>query len=326
MIGKIVASIVAIIVIILCALGYYWDKEPAAFSVVETSKKQTQSIGGKQVVGSVMVATTIKEIDILLNKRGGFLSNDITPPSIFMDNIPYWEVGALTQIRDFIRIMRDSISRSQSQSTEDSDLVSAESYLTIHPNNWQLPNAQDEYQKAADRLSNYLTRLSDDDATDAQFYARADNLSDWLQLVEARLGSMSQRLSASVGQKRINTDLANDGEAKQSTPTDEEIYTKTPWLEIDDVFYEARGSVWALLHLLKAAEVDFAEVLKKKNATVSLAQIIRELEETQQELDSPLVLNGSGFGLWANHSLVMASYISRANAAVIDLRELLAKG
>jgi hypothetical protein len=41
---------------------------------------------------------------------------------------------------------------------------------------------------------------------------------------------------------------------------------------------------------------------------------------------SPIILNGSGFGLWANHSLVMASYISRANAALIDLRELLAQG
>jgi hypothetical protein len=39
-----------------------------------------------------------------------------------------------------------------------------------------------------------------------------------------------------------------------------------------------------------------------------------------------VVLNGSGFGLFANHSLVMASYISRANAAVIDLRSLLTQG
>ena len=72
--------------------------------------------------------------------------------------------------------------------------------------------------------------------------------------------------------------------------------------------------------------VDFAEVLEKKNARVSLAQIIRELEGTQSTLYSPMVLNGSGFGLFANHSLVMASYISRANAATIDLRELLEKG
>ena len=39
-----------------------------------------------------------------------------------------------------------------------------------------------------------------------------------------------------------------------------------------------------------------------------------------------MILNGSGFGLMANHSLVMASYISRANAAIIDLRDLMSQG
>ena len=57
-----------------------------------------------------------------------------------------------------------------------------------------------------------------------------------------------------------------------------------------------------------------------------LTQIIRELEATQQTVWSPMILNGSGFGLVANHSLSMASYISRANAAVIDLRALLQQG
>ena len=55
-------------------------------------------------------------------------------------------------------------------------------------------------------------------------------------------------------------------------------------------------------------------------------QIIRELEGTQEAVWSPMILNGSGFGLLANHSLVMASYISRANAAIIDLRDLLSQG
>jgi hypothetical protein len=39
-----------------------------------------------------------------------------------------------------------------------------------------------------------------------------------------------------------------------------------------------------------------------------------------------MILNGDGFGLLANHSLVMANYISRANAALIDLNELLQQG
>ena len=102
--------------------------------------------------------------------------------------------------------------------------------------------------------------------------------------------------------------------------------TSPPWTELDDVFYEARGTTWALIHLLKAVEIDFKEVLEKKNALVSLQQIIRELEGTQDTLWSPLILNGGGFGFLANHSLVMASYVSRANAALIDLRSLLEQG
>ena len=61
-----------------------------------------------------------------------------------------------------------------------------------------------------------------------------------------------------------------------------------------------------------------------KNARPSLRQIIRELGHA--EARSPVVLNGSPFGFFANHSLVMANYISRANAAIIDLRDLLRRG
>jgi hypothetical protein len=144
--------------------------------------------------------------------------------------------------------------------------------------------------------------------------------------MQKRLGSLSQNLSASVGQVRINTDLAGDSAATKSTKTASEQRIKTDWLKIDDVFYEARGQAWAILHILKAVEIDFQSVLKKKNAIVSLRQIIRELESTQATVWSPFILNGSGFGFVTNHSLVMASYISRANAALIDLKTLLENG
>jgi len=92
------------------------------------------------------------------------------------------------------------------------------------------------------------------------------------------------------------------------------------------VFFEARGYSWALLHTLKALEQDFGPVLDDKNARISLRQIIRELQNTQETIWSPLILNGTGFGPMANHSLVMASYLSRANAGIIDLRSLLQQG
>jgi len=321
-----VTSVIGVVLIAFSAVGIYWSSEPEPFNVVDQAINESKVVNRPVVIGTATTAALIHEVEVLLNKRGGYLSNDVTPPSIFLDNIPSWEYGVLLQIRDLTRAMRDRISRSQSQSKEDEDLAITESRFNISNTAWLMPDAQSEYREGVKHLHSYLKRLSDTTQPDAQFYARADNLSYWLAIVEVRLGGLSQRLSASVGQKRLNTDLAGDSAAQQSTSNEDEMVAKTGWFEIDDVFYESRGAAWALIHLLKAIEVDFAEVLKKKNAQVSMAQIIRELEATQEPLMSPIILNGSGFGMWANHSLVMASYISRANAAIIDLRELLEKG
>ncbi len=59
---------------------------------------------------------------------------------------------------------------------------------------------------------------------------------------------------------------------------------------------------------------------------MSLRQIIRDLDEALQSTFSPVILNGSGFGIFANYSLTMAKYIARANAAVTDLKNLLQQG
>lgn len=307
-------------------LGFIWDTEPAMFSVSETTRAHTEAHGVRNVTGSATVATTIELADTLINKRGGYLTNDIAPPGIWMDNVPNWEFGVLVQIRDMARTLRNNLSRSQSQSTEDSGLVTAENQFYFDNNSWMLPESEAEYQKGIEALEAYLVRLGDDNEQDAQFYARADNLRIWLSEVETRLGSLSQRLSASVGKRQLDVSLAGDNAAVQSTATEADLQVKTPWTELDDVFYEARGTTWALVHLLKAIEIDFRDVLVKKNALVSLQQIIRELEPTQDTLWSPVILNGSGFGIVANHSLVMGSHISRANAAIIDLRRLLQEG
>jgi hypothetical protein len=224
------------------------------------------------------------------------------------------------------RALRKDIARSQSTSREDVDLATAEPQLHFDNQSFWFPSTESEYRRGLDYLRAYQVRLLDDDVTNAQFYARADNLRNWLADAETRLGSLSQKLSASVGKDQINVDLAGDSAARQSTQSPKDLRLKTPYFQIDDVFYEARGASYALIHLLKAIEIDFKDVLEKKNAMVSLQQIVRELESTQEPVMSPMILNGSGVGLFANHSLVMANYISRANAAIIDLRRLLEQG
>ncbi|WP_299574714.1 DUF2333 family protein [uncultured Shewanella sp.] len=316
-----VFGVVGIILLIGYFIAVWWSIEP---DILEPEVLQNES--GKNIVGYATTSSLISTMETLLDKPGGWLSNDIMPPSVMMDNMPAFEFGALEQSRDLALIMRKEFSRSQSQSTADGDLLAAHSKLNIEHTSWLVPSAEGEYREAIKLLKLYRAKISDTNNSNAQFYARADNLNEWLKEVQKRLGSMSQRLSASVGQDRLNTDLAGDSTARQSTPSLASAEIKTSWWKIDDVLYESRGSAWALLNFMKAIEVDFADVLEKKNAEVSLRQIIRELEATQQTVWSPMVLNGDGFGLVANHSLVMANYISRANAAVIDLTNLLSQG
>lgn len=307
-------------------VGFYWSSEPDLFPVRERAEQRAAAMGLDNVIGFTTISTLMEVTETMLHKPGGYLSNDVFPPGVWLDNIPNWEYGVLVQVRDFTRALRKDFSRSQSQSTEDKDLSVAEPQMHFDSDSWAVPSSEAEYERGLKALNNYLRRLSDPKESTAQFYARADNLNQWLQDVETRLGSLSQRLSASVGKARLNTDLSGDSAARQSTPGDYDKEVKTPWNKVDDVFYEARGTAWALAHILRAIEVDFRDVLDKKNALVSLRQIIRELEATQEPIWAPMIMNGSGFGLFANHSLVMASYISRANAAILDLRELLSQG
>ncbi|MCL7461917.1 DUF2333 family protein [Pseudomonas sp. NW5] len=318
--AKVASGVLSAYLVGALVVGWYWSLEPERLAVLEVAQQSAEQAGVQRVTGYTTAETLQQVARTLLDKPGGYLSNDLAPPGLWLDNMPNWEYGVLVQVRDLARALRKDFARSQSQSTEDADLARAEPRFNFDNDSWALPASEDEYRAAIRSLERFQMRLADPAQSQAQFHARADNLRNWLTDVETRLGSLSQRLSASVGQLRLNTDNAG------ALPGSGEEVVKTPWLQIDDVFYEARGQAWALAHFLRAIEVDFADVLAKKNATVSVRQIIRELEAAQEPLWSPMVLNGDGFGILANHSLVMANYISRANAAIIDLRQLLEQG
>jgi hypothetical protein len=319
-----VAIIIGVYLLVMVVVGIVISSEPDAFDVRQEFAERYP--GQQPVIGALTTQSLIVQTETLLDKPWGYIANDVTPPGVWLDNIPNWEYGALVQIRDLAKAMREQFSRSQTQSTEDEALKKAEPNLNYNHRSWLLPASEGQYRDSIRYLEDYLERLNDGSNQSAQFFARADNLNAWLTTVGSRLGSYSQRLAASVGEARVNTDLAGDTAAQQSTESDQLVHVGTPWLEIDDVFYEARGYCWGLAQTLKAIEFDFADVLEKKRAQASLQQIIRELEGTQRQIWSPMILNGSGYGVLANHSLVLSNYISRANAALIDLRDLLNNG
>lgn len=317
---KVAAWVAGVVAILIIALGIYWSRAPSVFWVNEFVEEE------RTVVGYATTDTLIRVAETLLDKPGGYLTNDKLPPGLYLDNIPSWEKGVLTQVKDLSRVIRNDYSRSQSQSREDEDVVIATEKFFSESNSWLFPPTEKRFRQGIEGLTRYRDRLTGNAEPAAQFFARADNLREWLAEVEKRLGSLTRRLADSVASTRINENLAFDPSAEAAQVQADSVQVRTSWFEVDDIFFEARGTAWALLHFLRAAELDFARVLEDKNADVSVRQIIRELEASIEPLRSPMILNGGGYGLFANHSLVLANYLARANAAVINLRELLDRG
>ena len=118
-IGKTLLTVLILYFLIAGVVGMYWSIAPPAFDVREKSQELLAQHGGTPVTGTATMGTLIAVTETLLDKRGGFLHNDRLPPGVWLDNIPNWEYGVLIQVRDLSRAMREVLSRSQSQSTED---------------------------------------------------------------------------------------------------------------------------------------------------------------------------------------------------------------
>ena len=127
------AWIVGVVLLINVILGIYWSRMPDIFWVNRSVDDNST------VIGYSTTDTLIRVAGTMLDKPGGFLSNDVMPPSVFLDNTPNWELGVLQQVRDLARVIRNDYSRSQSQSREDPDVTEAEQAFFIDRESWMFP-------------------------------------------------------------------------------------------------------------------------------------------------------------------------------------------
>ncbi len=317
-----------IVAVVLFVLGAWWGREPDQFNIQDEAVKRAEETHSTEnmPVGYVYTNTLAHIAEVLLHKSGGYITNDVAPPGVLLDNIANWEYGALVMLRDATSALRNHFARDQSQSAEDADLAIAEPFFYYEHNSWALPSTEAEYQKGIESLHKYMQRLQKygGPVKKAQFYSRADNLWQYTEVVIKRLGGLSTRLTANSSTANLGpglSDLEREAAEQQGTPL-----SKITWLEIDDVFYEARGASWALLHILRAIKHDFADILLDKRAMRTVDIMIKAMENALQPIMSPMILDGGGYGLFANYSLTMANYIARANAAALDLRDIMNRG
>ncbi|MBA3980825.1 MAG: DUF2333 domain-containing protein [Alcanivorax sp.] len=286
-------------------MGWHWSREPDLPDLV---------VSPQPVPGEATTQALIDVMNTLLDKPGGYLSNDILPHRLWLDNMPNWEFGVLTQARDLSRALQKELGRPRltGRVSEDPDLGKAAPQLAFDHKSWAFPSSEREYRRGIRALERYQSRLREAEQAKepASFHLDPAALDFWLAEVHDRLTALSRQLSGSVGRPLPDAGLLDD----ESVPL-----SRTPRFQVDDVFYQARGSAWALLHLLRGAEQDFGRQLTAEGR-IHLRRVIHQLEYTQAPVRSPMILNGRGFGLFANHSLVMANHIAGANISLQELR------
>jgi hypothetical protein len=306
-IWKPLLALLGLYLLVSVALGIWWSQPPAAFDVEQaTLERRGEAAYASGARGTVSVATLAQSVATLLEKPGGYLRNDVAPPGVWLDNMPSWELGVLEESR------RLALALPQMAGGDSAALVEAREALLGDDRDWLYPSTEQRLEEAVAALDRKLAALDDPEAG----FPPGAGLGSWLASVAEGLDDLALRLAASVGGHEALTELAVDTES---------LSPPTPWYRVDNIFFEARGSGWALAQLLEGVQRDQADVLDEAGVRGEWERLLAELEMTQRRLWSPVVLNGSGFGVFANHSLVMALHMTRARDLAASLAERLAE-
>ncbi|MDK9790661.1 DUF2333 family protein [Vibrio sp. D431a] len=294
---------------------------PRIFSLDEILTAEISKEADRTVVGAASTATHAYVLSqILHDKNGGYTAKGFLYHLGIMDNMPSFEVGAIKASYEFANVgLSESFTKQVSNDTYDDKLKSSQTFLNYPPHKWTYPSSLNNYNRSLEGIREFIPRMLDKNQPDAQFYTRSNGLRAYFTRLQGLLGDYNGSLTESVGRFQYNTNLELDldGEASTNEPIGKVI--KTPYLKVDNVYHQARGVAWAVVHHLRAIERDFKDVLVAKNSLRSLRQMIYELEQTQGTRWNPMVLNGDPDGYIPNHSLVLANRFGRA---IIILQKL----
>ena len=259
-----ITAVAGLVIALAWGVSFYWSREPAVLWVVAETPT-----GERTVVGYSTVHTLIDVTESLLDKPGGYFRNDLLPPGLWLDNMPSWEFGvARPGARSRARAaQRSTAARSRSRSRTTTSRGRAAAQLRQRLLATAVPKR--EYRERDRSTSELRDAPHDADAGNAQFYARADNLREWLVVVEKRsAASRNASRPASVRRASTSTSPAS-APAEQPTPGVERRGHREDAVARDRRrVLRARGTAWAL-HCISArrASSTSSDVLEDKNAS-----------------------------------------------------------
>ena len=223
-------------------------------------------------------------------------------PAYILDNMPNFQIGIVTGVRDITGILRKLTGLNEAQKE---DLEKAYKMLTYAPDVWLLskqgsfgiaPSSNTQYRKAAKYLQKFNMR--------ADFIPQPQNLA----LILAQMS------------KKINR-LTQKNETHLREYSNDFMDTKA-----DDIFYHHGGYTFTLWQVSKALASDFKDIIVGYNIYDDWTYLVSSLHHAAT-LKPLVVRNGKIDGLWApNHLMTQNFYLMRALAAIERMRTTLARG
>lgn len=321
------------------SISLYWARIPDNFDVTDIARTRAVANGHRELDellprGYRTVSTIIFLVEQLLEKPGGYQSNDWSPMTRVPDNMRSWEYGAIVQLRVMIQGLRFELSRSGPQSAEHPELRDAETRFNFTHDSLILPSSEQQYREGLSFLEQYLDGLNAATTAGDFFSIRQDQVIRWLARQQIQLGDYASRLQNNVGAISFDTGVLTTqdqpvldelavADQKNQLEADKNLNS---FRERDDVFYQVRGGVYVMYHVMLAMRKDCEKLLDDAQALGIMNRIINELENACKPMKSPMVLNGNEFGMVQNHSLVLGAHVAKAHLAIQELQKQLAGG
>jgi len=277
------------------------------------------SIVLKDVDSKIKGANFIRINQALLEQmHKNWLPNDIFWPTVFLDNMPNFQIGELEVVRYNTRVLRDNLSRMRTTDKLDPHAEAVFTALSNDPYKWWFPRAEGKWKLGHNNLESFYQDLLNGKSN---FYPRADNLAQLLTQYASLMGGVNTRLINAPGDIKKTTSMEEKkkGGAKSPGLVDIDI----PWYRIDDNFYYAQGVAYALHESFKAIRVDFIDVLIDKNSVNLVDKILENLGRCNFE--PLLIFNGDPDSIFANHSLNLSGVFNDArqkiNSLIVSLKQ-----
>jgi hypothetical protein len=245
----------------------------------------------------------------------------------FLDNKAAFQHGILIALRRTAVELNDSLARARSTSQADPDLQQARGMMQYDDETWWINPFDDRlpfgpvqpstyvFNKALGLYKRYNDRM---EKGDALFDTRSDNLRTYLDHISKDLGSVVDQLSKRTTARKY------DPKADKFVDSDG---NNLGWFDFraDDLFWEARGQVYAYHGLLQATREDFKYVIE----TRGLKDVWDRLEEHIAEaaaLEPLIVSNGSRDGfIMPDHLAAMSEAILRARVNLDEISDILGR-